>query len=60
MGLGLTSGSWDEALLSTALGAVLFWLLGAAVGLCVSAHGLLLVLTGWIARSVPRSDAVTV
>ena len=60
MGLGLASGSWDEALLSTALGAVSFWLLGAAVGLCVSAHHLLLVLIGWIERRVPCPDAVTV
>ena len=40
MGLGvLTGGSWSEprdVLVSTAVGALAFWLLGAAVGLCVS------------------------
>jgi hypothetical protein len=39
MGLGSTAGSWTEgsqALLSTLTGALVFWLLGAAVGLCVS------------------------
>ena len=39
MGLGITVGSWTEprdALVSTLVGALVFWLLGAAVGLCVS------------------------